>query len=227
MQSGVHPPLLAGQSPIASNHSSGTTGLRKANSKFKPAISHLGQSPELATTSFRANVTSASGAAPSLLQPFAKTVSPAGANTKSVPAPRRSNVIDLSSEPSLLDLTEQIPRKRVSNSTDFVQGSSSKRLKSVASVEQDDAIQSSDWRTNAGHVSPEQSGLLGSNLQNSRPSCIPSKDSSMVRTSSVSPPVGLSTTPQVQTVMKNVVQQSPQRQSHPDLQHVSVRRCCI
>lgn len=221
MQSGVHQPLLAGQSPIASNHSSGTTSLRKANSKFKPAISHLGQSPELAATSFRINVTSASGVATSLQQPLAKTVSPASPSTKSVPAPRRSDVIDLSSEPSLLDLTEQNPRKRVSNSTDFVQGSSSKRLKSVTSVEQDDAFQSS-----AGHVSPEQPGLLGSNLQSSRPSDmirIPLTNSSAVGTPSVSPPAASCTTPQIQKVMKNTVQHSPQRQSHLDLQHKSLQ----
>lgn len=221
MQSGVHQPLLAGQSPIASNHSSGTTSLRKANSKFKPAISHLGQPPDLAASSSRVNVTSTSGVATSLLQPSAKTVSPASPSTKSVPASRRSAVIDLSAEPSLLDLTEQNPRKRVSNSTDFVQGSSSKRLKSITSVEQDDAFQSS-----AGHVFPEQPRLLGSNLQNSRPSEMirtPLMNASVVGTPSMSPPDASRTTPQVRKVMKDTVQQSPQRQSHLDLQHKSLQ----
>ncbi|KAI5983851.1 hypothetical protein EDD15DRAFT_2201827 [Pisolithus albus] len=232
MQSGVHQPLLAGQSPIASNHSSGTTSLRKDLAPLPS--SRQRQTPSLnlpsATwvnpqtwllASSRVNVTSTSGVATSLLQPSAKTVSPASPSTKSVPASRRSAVIDLSAEPSLLDLTEQNPRKRVSNSTDFVQGSSSKRLKSITSVEQDDAFQSS-----AGHVFPEQPRLLGSNLQNSRPSEMirtPLMNASVVGTPSMSPPDASRTTPQVRKVMKDTVQQSPQRQSHLDLQHKSLQ----
>lgn len=224
MQSGVHPPPLAGQNPIASNHSPGTACFKKANSKFKPAISHSGPSPDLNATgcsAVRNNATSASGVTTSSFQPFAKAASPASASANSVPMPRRRDIIDLSSEPSPLDLTEQIPRKRVSNSTEFVQGSSSKRLKSVRSVEQDDAFHSFDGMTYPVHVSPPQTRLLGSKPQNPRPSEItrvPPKVSSVVGTSSVSPPAALRTTSPMQKLAKTTVQQSPQRQSYPDLQ---------
>ncbi|KAI6043111.1 hypothetical protein EDC04DRAFT_834540 [Pisolithus marmoratus] len=208
----MHPLPLVGQSTVVSNHSPSTAGLRKANSKFKPAIGHSAQLPSQAASSFRNNVTSAFGVTTS---PSAKTVSSTSTSTKSVPSLRPMDVIDLSSEPSLLDVTDQLSRKRVSNSTDFVQGSSSKRLKSITSVEQDDALHPSDWKTNAGHVPPGQVRLPGRNIQN----CIPLKTSSIVGTPSVSPPTDLCTTPLMQKLAKSTVQPSPHRQSYPDLQH--------
>ncbi|KAG1715662.1 hypothetical protein ID866_1504 [Astraeus odoratus] len=221
---GVYPPPLQARSSISStssNHSTTGSGLRKANSKFKPATGPPIPAVDASHAALRKTTTSAPAFTSFATPGFGKKPVPHVDAPLSAPPPRRE-IIDLSSEPSLSDISGWVPSKRLSGESEFVQGSSVKRLKLATSSTADHTFRasSSKVKSKARHVSPEQGADSSDDVskESSRTS-FQSKLSPFPHVdglSSISSLGGPCATPTIQRTENTSLLQSPQRQSPKD-----------